>query len=79
MTLHDTRLGATRVRVPFSLPRTLADIRTPSGYSSSTSTRIECGDHPFLDQPFFQAGSDDSQARFYTLFGQAVQLSGDQG
>ena len=32
------------VSVPFSLPRSLADIRT-SGYSSSRSTPFECEDH----------------------------------
>jgi hypothetical protein len=33
------------VSVPFSLPRTLADIRTPSGYSSLRSTPFECEDY----------------------------------
>ena len=38
------------VHVPFSLPCALADIRAPSGYSSATSTRIECGDHRLTGQ-----------------------------
>jgi hypothetical protein len=62
-------------------PAQLAPVRALPlyAYRGHTTPRVTCFHRFRTIVDLDQAGSDDTQTRFHTPFGQTVQLSGDRG